>query len=73
MIGRSGLIPAAFILCVNVQSSYAQISTSDPVNLVPNPSFEVNGQPTLQFWVADTFLTAFVQDTPPGGGHGLFG
>ena len=68
MIGRSGLIPAAFILCVNVQSSYAQISTSDPVNLVPNPSFEVNGQPTLQFWVADTFLTAFVQDTPPGGG-----
>ena len=66
--GRSGLILLAFLVCGNVRPSSAQILNSDSLNLIANPSFEVNGQPTLQFWTADTFLTAFVQDTPPGGG-----
>ena len=62
------LILAATVFCVIGRSSRAQTSDSDSLNLISNPSFELNGQPTLQSWVADTFLTAFVQDTPPGGG-----
>jgi len=38
-------------------------------NLIQNPSFEVNGQPSLQTWVADTMLVKPVQDAPTGGGN----
>ena len=44
-------------------------SITDTTNLLQNSSFEVNNQPTLQSWVADTTLRKFVQDVPPNGGQ----
>ena len=44
----------------------------DPIiysqNLIKNPSFEINGQTTLQNWVvSDISLTSFSEDVPKGG------
>src|SRR5579883_2648822 len=38
-------------------------------NLISNSSFDINGAPSLQGWVAsDTSLVHFSTDVPPGGG-----
>ena len=42
--------------------------TDDISNLIHNSSFETNGQPTFQTWIADTTLARLVQDVPNGGG-----
>ena len=41
----------------------------EPVNLIDNPSFETNGQPSLQsWWISYTVLSNIIQDAPPAGG-----
>ncbi|MCL5267853.1 MAG: hypothetical protein M1469_07105 [Bacteroidetes bacterium] len=35
-------------------------------NLVANPTFQVNGKPSLISWVTDTVLTKIVNDAPIG-------
>ena len=42
---------------------------ADSTNLIQNSSFEMNDQPTLHSWVADSVLGKLVQDAPPGGGQ----
>lgn len=37
-------------------------------NLIQNPTFEVNGKPSLQTWTADTMLAEIVRDAPSGDG-----
>ncbi|MCL5029624.1 MAG: hypothetical protein M1480_11495 [Bacteroidetes bacterium] len=34
------------------------------INLIRNPNFELNGQPSLQYWSADFNNPKFIQDSP---------
>ncbi|MHB1688739.1 MAG: carbohydrate binding domain-containing protein [Ignavibacteriaceae bacterium] len=56
-------IPLLINSCENVTSPVIQN------NLLQNPSFEENGQPSLSGWtVIDTAMINFSNDVPPGGG-----
>lgn len=37
-------------------------------NLIPNPSFEINGKPSLEYWMVTAGLASVVQDAPPNDG-----
>ena len=46
------------------------VSVFTPVNLIQNPSFEINGTPSFQnWWRRDTLDVRIVQDAPQGGGQ----
>ena len=38
-------------------------------NLVKNPSFEINENPSIVNWIVDSLYTDFVEDTPVNGGR----
>lgn len=61
-------IAICLLICIVSWKANSACFSSDSSNLVQNSSFEINDQPTLQSWVADTTLTQFFQDAPPGGG-----
>lgn len=57
------LIPMFFNSCNNITSPVIK------QNLLPNPSFEENGEPSLSGWtVYDSVAIHFSNDVPPGGG-----
>ncbi len=61
------------IFCTSCKKDNAAISQTQ--NLILNPSFEINGQPTAENWFfgagieGDTSSTSLSQDTPPRGGN----
>lgn len=62
------LIATWFFISTVAIKGFSTSQIGDSTNLIPNSDFEINGQPTLQTWIADSILTGFMQDTPPGGG-----
>ena len=59
----------SFVFAFLLRNQSFSFPVSDTTNLVENWSFELNNQPTLQSWVADTMLRKFVQDVPSNGGQ----
>ncbi len=57
-----------FMFTALYTSSAIPSSLSDSTNLIQNSSFEINGQPTLASWTADTSLAKIVQGAPLNGG-----
>ena len=52
------------------QCSDSIIAPENENNLIPNPSFELNGISTVAFWLVNMpSLVNFTNDTPPGGGN----
>lgn len=57
------LLPLFSNSCNNITGPLIQ------TNLLQNPSFELNGQPSISGWtVIDTAMINFSNDVPPGGG-----
>jgi hypothetical protein len=67
VLGTSGFLVLFLIVGSCNENSISVIRHSQ--NLIQNPSFESNGQPTLQSWIADTAYVKFVRDVPSGGGQ----
>ena len=63
------IVSAFFALTVLLCHQGISFQIANTANLIQNSSFEMNGQPTLQSWAADTVLGKLVQDAPPGGGE----
>jgi hypothetical protein len=61
-------IAICLLICIVSWKAKSASFSSDSSNLIQNSSFEINDQPTLQSWVADTTLAQFFQDAPPAGG-----
>ena len=69
---RQQLFVYVCILAVIVVNSCNNSTEPDlsPVSLVSNPSFEVNGKPSLNGWkIMDSMSVRLVEDTPSGGGR----
>lgn len=70
-----GFIALAFLLillqCHSDKTPLSPANISDCTgSLIPNCSFEENGEPTLQFWESsDTSAVHFSGEVPPGGGR----
>ena len=66
-------IPLFAILLFALLSSRCSDSIISPINennLIPNPSFELNGVSTVAFWFVNMpSLVNFTNDTPPNGGN----
>ncbi len=59
------------VLLITLLSSCNKSSTGPTQssgNLIENPTFEVNGKPSLSSWVCDTSLATIVQAAPTGDG-----
>ena len=62
-----------FLLLLALLSSHCNDSIISPINennLIPNPSFEMNGNSSLAFWFVNMPSTVnFIEGTPPNGGN----
>ena len=67
------LLPLFVLLLFALLSSRCSDSIISPINennLIPNPSFELNGVSTVAFWFVNMpSLVNFTNDTPPNGGN----
>ena len=59
-VGMSTIVFMALSSCSHSPTSPNQLSP----NLIQNSSFQVNGQPSLQYWICDTSLATLVKDGP---------
>ncbi len=68
-INRIVLVLVALIVCINLIQCSSPTGPLQTGNLLKDPSFESNGQPTLSGWtINDTSIVHFTNDAPPDGG-----
>jgi hypothetical protein len=64
------LLSACVFLFSCKKASNSNEEQSNFIELIQNSSFEMNGNPAMQGWLADdTALCQLINDVPPGGGN----
>ncbi len=69
---RSNAVAALALITMLLSSCSHNPNSTEPSqtsgNLIPNPTFEINGKPSLEYWTVSTGLASIVQDAPPNDG-----